>query len=89
MSLTTKKDKIVKIAQTEYSKLQDLLGIASSSRKISKKYFYWWIGDIQSLMELYVLVFNEEWYKAYKFSRNLDSDCREKINRQVHNFLES
>lgn len=90
MSLTTKEDKIVKIAEIEYSKLQALLGQAiGGSKKISNKYFDWWIGDIQSLLQLYNLVINREWSKAYKFSSDLDSNCREKINSQVYNFLES
>ena len=82
-----KEEKVIKLAEKNYEKFQDLLDDLADGYKITGQFKYFFPNDLVDLMNFYSILSNREWIKAYNRFESMDTDVRETIHLSIENFL--
>ena len=82
-----KEEKVIKLAEKNYEKFQDLLDDLADGYKITGQFKYFFPNDLVDLMNFYLILSNREWKKAYNKIINMDNDMREIIPLSIEEFL--
>ena len=82
-----KEEKVIKLAEKNYEKFQDLLDDLADGYKITGQFKYFFPNDLVDLMNFYLIVSNKEWKRAYNKIMKMNPDMRETIPFSIEEIL--